>query len=97
MGLLPIGQLLTFPQRHDFHMQDGEEQQARDEIFMGELGKEAPGVKFPARWFDRSFPVLKHECKLTYSRICPEVQPWLYGYDAKKETDAALKQSALGQ
>lgn len=24
---------------------------------------------------------------------CPEVQPWLYGYDAKAETEAALKES----
>lgn len=34
-------------------MLDGEEQQTRDRLFMGELGKEAPEVKFPARWYDR--------------------------------------------
>ena len=28
-------------------------------------------------------------------RTCPVVQPWLYGYDAKKEVDAALKDSPL--
>lgn len=67
----------TFAQRRDFHMLDGPEQEARDELFMGQLGKEEPEVKFPSRW------------------TCPEVQPWLYGYDAKKETDAALKNSSL--
>lgn len=31
------------------------------------------------------------------SRTCPTVQPWLYGYDAKRETEAALKNSTLLQ
>ena len=26
---------------------------------------------------------------------CPEVQPWLYGYDAREETEAALRESPL--
>lgn len=26
---------------------------------------------------------------------CPQVQPWLYGYDAKEETDAALREKPL--
>lgn len=28
---------------------------------------------------------------------CPEVQPWLYGYDAQKETEAALQETPLHQ
>ncbi|CAD0110242.1 unnamed protein product [Aureobasidium uvarum] len=40
----------TFAQRNDFHMMDGEEQRARDELFAGQLGKEEPEVKFPSRW-----------------------------------------------
>ncbi|KAJ5103685.1 hypothetical protein N7532_004214 [Penicillium argentinense] len=61
----------TFKQRHDFHMEDGEEQQKRDEIFKSQLGKELKGA-FPSRW------------------TCPEVQPWLYGYDAIKEVENAV-------
>jgi len=63
----------TFKQRHDFHMSDGPEQMARDEIFKSQLGKELVGT-FPSRW------------------TCPEVQPWLYGYDAIKEVEAAVLQ-----
>jgi len=40
----------TFAQRNDFHMMDGEEQEARDKLFAGELGKDEPEVKFPSRW-----------------------------------------------
>jgi salicylate hydroxylase len=40
----------TFAQRNDFHLMDGEEQQARDKLFEGELGKDEPEVKFPSRW-----------------------------------------------
>ena len=68
----------TFAQRRDFHMLDGEEQQARDELMLGQLGKEQIECKFPSRW------------------QCPEVQPWLYGYDAQKEAAAALRDSPLG-
>ncbi|KAJ6010973.1 hypothetical protein N7451_002385 [Penicillium sp. IBT 35674x] len=64
----------TFKQRHDFHMEDGEEQQKRDEIFLSQLGKELKGA-FPSRW------------------TCPEVQPWLYGYDAIKEVEKAVSQN----
>lgn len=64
----------TFAQRKDFHMVNGPEQQTRDELMLGQLGKEIE-VKFPSRW------------------QCPVVQPWLYGYDAKAETEAALKES----
>jgi salicylate hydroxylase len=66
----------TFAQRHDFHMLDGPEQQARDELMLSKLGKEID-CKFPSRW------------------QCPEFQPWLYGYDAKKEVKAALLESPL--
>ncbi|KAH8921251.1 FAD/NAD(P)-binding domain-containing protein [Atractiella rhizophila] len=62
----------TFKQRHQFHMPDGKEQQERDAIFEGWLGKELT-EPFPSRW------------------TCPEVQPWLYGYDAFNEADAAAK------
>ncbi|KAF7188087.1 FAD-dependent monooxygenase OpS4 [Pseudocercospora fuligena] len=66
----------TFAQRHDFHMVDGPEQQARDELMLAQLGKPID-VKFPSRW------------------QCPEVQPWLYGYDAQKEVDDALRARPL--
>lgn len=69
----------TFFQRHDFHMEDGPEQEARDQIFASQLGKEEAEVKFPSRW------------------NCPEVQPWLYGYDAYQEVDEAVKQHPISQ
>lgn len=59
-------------QRKDFHMPDGPEQEARDELFLSMLGKEVRGA-FPSRW------------------TCPEVQPWLYGYDAFQEVEDAVK------
>ncbi|KAF1841299.1 FAD binding domain-containing protein [Cucurbitaria berberidis CBS 394.84] len=62
----------TFKQRKDFHMRNGPEQEKRDELMLGQLGKELDGA-FPSRW------------------TCPEVQPWLYGYDAVKEVQAAVK------
>ncbi|KAJ5132626.1 hypothetical protein N7448_006784 [Penicillium atrosanguineum] len=64
----------TFKQRHDFHMEDGEEQKKRDELFLSQLGKEIKG-HFPSRW------------------TCPEVQPWLYGYDAIKEVEKAVAEN----
>ncbi|KAK2606858.1 hypothetical protein N8I77_005581 [Diaporthe amygdali] len=63
----------TFKQRHDFHMLDGPEQEARDDLFLSLLGKDLTGP-FPSRW------------------TCPEVQPWLYGYDAFKEVEDAVRQ-----
>ncbi|KAL6712700.1 hypothetical protein ACN47E_000577 [Coniothyrium glycines] len=62
----------TFKQRKDFHMRDGPEQIQRDEIMLGQLGRELQGA-FPSRW------------------TCPEVQPWLYGYDAMKEVEAVVR------
>jgi salicylate hydroxylase len=59
-------------QRRDFHLPDGPEQQARDQLFLSQLGKELKGP-FPSRW------------------QCPEVQPWLYGYDAQREVEEAIK------
>lgn len=47
-------------------MPNGADQEARDEIFLSQLGKPLKGP-FPSRW------------------TCPEVQPWLYGYDAFEE------------
>ncbi|KAL6399164.1 FAD binding domain-containing protein [Ilyonectria robusta] len=62
----------TFKQRAAFHMMNGPEQEARDELFLSQLGKELKGP-FPSRW------------------TCPEVQPWLYGYDAYKEVEEVVK------
>lgn len=62
----------TFKQRESFHMPDGPAQQARDQIFLSQLGKPLKGA-FPSRW------------------TCPEVQPWLYGYDAFEEVDKAVQ------
>jgi len=39
----------TFAQRQDFHMPDGPEQVARDELMLSKLGKEID-CKFPSRW-----------------------------------------------
>ena len=64
----------TFHQRDAFHLPDGPEQQARDEVFASQLGQEI-SMKFPSRW------------------TCPQVQPWLYGYDAYAEADQAVKET----
>ncbi|KAK7186468.1 FAD binding domain-containing protein [Paraphaeosphaeria sporulosa] len=62
----------TFKQRDAFHMHDGPEQEARDQVFLSQLGKELKGP-FPSRW------------------TCPQVQPWLYGYDAYDEVERAVE------
>ncbi|KAI0198442.1 hypothetical protein F4808DRAFT_258411 [Astrocystis sublimbata] len=65
----------TFKQRDAFHMQNGPEQEARDSLFLSQLGKELEsGERFPSRW------------------TCPQVQPWLFGYDAYKEVEDVLSQ-----
>lgn len=66
----------TFAQRADFHMRDGPEQQARDELMLSKLGKEID-CKFPSRW------------------QCPFLQPFMYGYDAKAESEMALQKWPL--
>ena len=38
--------------------------------------------------------VLCPQSLLTTFRTCPQVQPWLYGYDAIKEVDEAVKNDA---
>lgn len=53
-------------------MPDGPGQEARDKIFLSQLGKTLEGP-FPSRW------------------TCPEVQPWLYGYDAFEEVSRAIE------
>lgn len=68
----------AFAQQHDFHMDDGPEQRARDELMLSKLGKEID-CKFPSRW------------------QCPEVQPWLSGYDAKWEVEDALRKWPLAK
>ncbi|KAJ5284570.1 hypothetical protein N7505_002550 [Penicillium chrysogenum] len=54
----------TFKQRDSFHMADGPDQEARDKVFLSQLGKSPLQGPFPSKW------------------TCPQVQPWLYGYDA---------------
>ncbi|KAI0532300.1 hypothetical protein GGR58DRAFT_188376 [Xylaria digitata] len=39
----------TFKQRDSFHMRDGPDQEARDKLFLSQLGKE-PQAPFPSRW-----------------------------------------------
>ncbi|RSL46153.1 hypothetical protein CEP53_010439 [Fusarium sp. AF-6] len=68
----------TFKQRDSFHMPDGPEQEARDAIFLSQLGKELR-APFPSRW------------------TCPEVQPWLYGYDAFKEVEESIKTDPISK
>jgi salicylate hydroxylase len=41
--------MLTAQQRHDFHMENGPEQEKRDQVFLSQLGKEIKGA-FPSRW-----------------------------------------------
>lgn len=53
-------------------MPDGPEQEARDKIFLSQLGREIEGA-FPSRW------------------TCPVIQPWIYGYDAFEEVEAAIR------
>ncbi|KAI1173472.1 hypothetical protein F4777DRAFT_557860 [Nemania sp. FL0916] len=61
----------TLGQKYAFHMRDGPEQEARDELFLSQLGRELKSP-FPSRW------------------TCPQVQPWLYGYDAYREVEEAV-------
>ncbi|CAG9937421.1 unnamed protein product [Clonostachys rosea f. rosea IK726] len=63
----------TFNQRESFHMPDGPAQEARDQIFLSQLGVEELKGPFPSRW------------------TCPQVQPWLYGYDAFEVVEDAVK------
>ncbi|KAJ5196698.1 hypothetical protein N7449_007177 [Penicillium cf. viridicatum] len=62
----------TFKQRDSFHMADGPEQEARDKIFLSQLGESKVQGPFPSKW------------------TCPQVQPWLYGYDAFKVVENAV-------
>ena len=55
-------------------MHDGPGQEARDALFLSQLGKDLEGP-FPSRW------------------TCPQVQPWLYGYDAYEEVEDALRKN----
>lgn len=63
----------TFKQRKDFHLRDGPEQEARDELMLSMLQSGEVEAPFPSR------------------STCPEVQGWLYGYDAMQEVSAATK------
>lgn len=46
---------------------------------------------------DGKTPLLLPACSLIARRTCPQVQPWLYGYDAYQEADAALLASPLSR
>lgn len=80
-------------QRHDFHMEDGPEQEARDEIFRSQIGKE-PTEPLPSRWSVQAFSAPK-KSSLTQLRTCPVIQPWIYGYDAIAEAEKALKSQKI--
>ncbi|KAK0639025.1 hypothetical protein B0T16DRAFT_462738 [Cercophora newfieldiana] len=67
-------QLESFKQRDDSHLEDGEAQEKRDELFLSMLGKEVK-APFPSRW------------------TCPEIQPFLYGYDAYAEAEKAFQEN----
>ena len=73
-------------------MHNGPEQEARDEIFKSQLGKDI-SVKFPSRWSVTSSFSLFSCRSIAYlsHRTCPEVQPWLYGYNAYAEAEKALR------
>jgi salicylate hydroxylase len=62
----------TFKQRKDFHLRDGPEQEARDELMLKMLSDGTVKAPFPSR------------------STCPEVQAWLYGYDAVQEVASAV-------
>ncbi|KFY90709.1 hypothetical protein V500_04998 [Pseudogymnoascus sp. VKM F-4518 (FW-2643)] len=76
--VMMIDLLLTSfpPQRQAFHMPNGPEQEARDELFLSQLETGLTGDPFPSRW------------------TCPQVQPWLYSYDAYKEAEKAWLSSS---
>ncbi len=40
----------TFKQRHDFHLEDGEEQESRDKLMIGMLESGEVKADFPSRW-----------------------------------------------
>ncbi|KAH9885035.1 FAD binding domain-containing protein [Xylariomycetidae sp. FL2044] len=63
----------AFGQRESFHMVNGPEQEARDRVFLSQLGREEVEAPFPSRW------------------TCPQVQPWLFGYDAYAEVERAMR------
>lgn len=71
-------QLETFKQRDDSHLEDGEAQRKRDEIFLSMLGKEVK-APFPSRW------------------TCPEIQAFLYGYDAYDEAEKAYQKDPFNE
>lgn len=75
-------------QRDSFHKIDGPEQEARDEFFASQLGKDEVDGPFPSRWYVTSF-LADPQAHADTSRTCPIVQPWLYGYDAYKEVETA--------
>jgi salicylate hydroxylase len=80
----------TFEQRDSFHMPDGADQEKRDALFRSQLGKEID-CKFPSRWSVFQTNTAGRGRALTCKpRTCPQVQPWLYGYDAYEEVEAAV-------
>lgn len=63
-----------FRQRDDIHLEDGEAQRIRDEVFARNLGREEVEAGFPSRW------------------TCPEVQGFLWGYDAYADAERGWKE-----
>ena len=80
----------TFNQRDAFHMPEGPEQKERDRIFASQLGR-VISQKFPSRWWVSLHAHREFRGTDRRIRTCPDVQPWLYGYDAYREADAAVK------
>lgn len=69
----------TWAQRKDFHLKDGKEQVDRDKVFGVVMEGGDGGTR-------------EGEGKTFPSRwVCPVVQPWLYGYDAFREVEDAVK------
>ncbi|KAK1831623.1 hypothetical protein QBC39DRAFT_391197 [Podospora conica] len=63
-----------FLQRDVNHLEDGEAQTLRDEVFARNLGKEEVEGGFPSRW------------------TCPDVQGFLWGYDAYADAERGWKE-----
>ncbi|KAF1954365.1 FAD binding domain-containing protein [Byssothecium circinans] len=78
----------TWGQREDFHLGDGEAQRRRDGVFERRLGRGEVVGEGEGEGRTERFP----------SRwTCPVVQGWLYGYDAVREVEEAVKGMREGE
>jgi hypothetical protein len=83
-----ITRVESYIQRHDFHLADGEEEKKRDVIFLSRSVRRSRALFLVDGEYLSIQPAV---CSwLVVSRTCPEVQPWLYGYDAIKEVEKAV-------